>query len=107
MRRLSIFPVASLGLTFLGGCQTSPSPAPFTAAVIRAGAANHSNEDTLRAGRTLFVSRCIECHTLPVVSRHSASTWPDVVEWMAKRADLKPAEREAIVAYVVAVRKTQ
>ena len=107
MRRLSIFPVVSLGLALLGGCQTSPSPAPFTAAVIRAGATNHTDEDTLRAGRTLFVSRCIECHTLPVASRHSAATWPDVVEWMAKRADLKPAEREAIVAYIVAVRKTQ
>ena len=107
MRRFSILSAASLGLAFLGACQTAAPPAPFTAAIIRAGAINHADEDTLRAGRTLFVSRCIECHTLPVVSRHSASTWPDVVEWMAKRANLKPDEREAIVAYIVAVRKTQ
>ena len=104
MRHLSIFLAAFLSLAFFGGCQSSPSPAPFTAAVIRAGAANHANEDTLLAGRALFVSRCIECHTLPVVSRHSASTWPDVVEWMAKRAELKPAERDAVIAYVLAVR---
>jgi mono/diheme cytochrome c family protein len=59
---------------------------------------------TLQAGRTLFVSRCIECHTLPVVSRYDAVAWPWLVDDMAARASLKPAEREALVAYILAAR---
>jgi len=58
----------------------------------------------LREGRTLFVSRCIECHTLPAVSRYNAAAWPRLVDKMSGRANLKPAERDAIVAYLLAVR---
>lgn len=74
--------------------------------MIRQGATRHVDEKTLKAGRDLFVSRCIECHTLPPISRYPASAWPRLVDQMAKRADLKAAERDAIVAYIVAVRET-
>jgi mono/diheme cytochrome c family protein len=77
---------------------------PVTPAVVRAGAAQHHNERTLREGRALFVSRCIECHTLPAVQKYTAAAWPHLVDKMAKRADLKPTERDAIVAYVLAAR---
>ena len=65
------------------------------------------NLATLQAGRTLFVSRCIECHTVPVVSHYDAVAWPWLVDDMAARASLKPAEREALIAYILAVRATQ
>jgi len=58
----------------------------------------------LREGRALFVHRCIECHTLPAFWRYSVEDWPDIVNSMSHRANLKPAEREAIVAYILAVR---
>ena len=58
----------------------------------------------LQEGRTLFAHRCIECHTLPVVWRYSSKDWPDIVDSMAQRASLKSAEREAIIAYIIAVR---
>jgi mono/diheme cytochrome c family protein len=90
------------------GCQTSSfAPPTLDTAIIRMGAARHADERTLNAGRDIFVSRCIECHTLPVISRYPASAWPGLVDQMAKRADLKSAERDAIVAYLVAVRETQ
>lgn len=60
----------------------------------------------LREGRTLFVHRCIECHTLPAVWRYGAQDWPEIVNSMSHRASLKPAEREAVVAYILAVRAT-
>jgi mono/diheme cytochrome c family protein len=75
-----------------------------TAELIRAGAARHADEGTLREGRKLFVSRCIECHTLPVVSDYRASAWPHLVDKMADRADLKSTERNAVVAYILAAR---
>ena len=76
----------------------------MTYEVVHAGARAHVDESTLREGRTLFVSRCIECHTLPLVSRYDAVAWPWLVDDMAARASLKPAEREAVVAYILAVR---
>jgi len=62
--------------------------------------------ETLREGRTLLVHRCIECHTLPPLRHYAVEDWPNIVNSMAHRASLKPAERDAIVAYIIAVRST-
>jgi mono/diheme cytochrome c family protein len=106
MRCSLVLVIAFVLIALVAGCQTSSpfAPAMVDARVIRA--AGHANAKTLRAGRDLFTSRCIECHTLPAISRYPASAWPSLVDKMAKRADLKTSERDAIVAYIVAVRKT-
>jgi len=62
---------------------------------------------TLREGRTLFVHRCIECHTLPVVWHYSVEDWPKIVNSMSHRASLKPVERDAIIAYIIALRSRE
>src|SRR5437868_7558860 len=85
----------------LSGCESlSVGPAPMTSGIIRTGARLHAAEETLRDGRALFVSRCIECHTLPIITRYDAAAWPWLVNDMSTRASLKPAEREAVVAYL-------
>jgi mono/diheme cytochrome c family protein len=61
----------------------------------------------LRHGRELFASRCIECHTLPVVTEHSASEWPQLIDEMAGRANLKAAERREVLAYVLAAAQAE
>jgi cytochrome c2 len=61
----------------------------------------------LERGRTLFVHRCIECHTLPAIWKYSREDWPKIVNDMLHRASLNPAEREAVIAYILAVRKQQ
>ncbi len=93
-----------LGVLF-SGCETGNDVVP----VIPAEAARHSGQSatTLKEGRTLFVSRCIECHALPVVSQHRAEDWPALVASMSDRADLKPAERESLIAYLVTLRRMQ
>ena len=48
--------------------------------------------------------RCIECHTLPPLWHYAVEDWPNIINSMAHRASLKPAERDAIVAYILAVR---
>lgn len=63
-----------------------------------------ANETTLVAGRAVFVSRCIECHVLPAIAEHSADAWPAIIGRMSSRADLKPAEREALLAYILAAK---
>jgi hypothetical protein len=62
---------------------------------------------TLREGRTLLVHRCIECHTLPPLWHYRIEDWPEIVDTMSHRASLKPAERDAVVAYIIAVRATE
>jgi hypothetical protein len=90
------------------GCQSigyAPAP-PVTSQMLAASVmkASHANIAMLREGRTLFVHRCIECHTLPAVWHYRTDEWPGIVSSMSHRASLKPAEREAIVAYILAVR---
>ena len=71
-----------------------------------ATATNKRNVDvaTLREGRRLLVHRCIECHTLPPLWHYAVEDWPNIINSMAHRASLKPAERDAIIAYILAVR---
>ena len=63
------------------------------------------NTAQLERGRKLFVNRCIECHTLPPIWKYSSEDWPGIVNDMSHRASLKPADREAVVAYILAARK--
>jgi mono/diheme cytochrome c family protein len=107
---LGIFPhlrqvgLASVLLLLFAGCTNTTPP------VVTPELAAGKNPDRtvamakLQHGRILFASRCIECHTLPPVNAHDATEWPRLVGWMAKRASLKPEEREAMIAYLVAAR---
>jgi hypothetical protein len=91
-----------------GGCQSdSYAPAPPVKSQMAAASVStksHADLAMLGEGRTLFVHRCIECHTLPAVWHYRTDEWPGIVSSMSHRASLKPAEREAIVAYILAVR---
>jgi mono/diheme cytochrome c family protein len=97
--------LALTAFVLLTGCQTGSETVPL----ITGKGARETGQSTsiLRDGRALFVRRCIECHALPVVSRHRVEVWPALVARMAARADLKPAERDAITAYVVALGKLE
>jgi hypothetical protein len=88
----------------LASCQLTNYVPPVTSQMATARTGQSVNLAMLHEGRTLFAHRCIECHTLPVVWRYSSKDWPDIVDSMSQRARLKPAEREAIIAYIIAVR---
>jgi hypothetical protein len=88
----------------LASCQLTNYVPPVTSQMATARKGQSVNLAMLHEGRTLFAHRCIECHTLPVVWRYSSKDWPHIVDSMSKRASLKPAEREAIIAYIIAVR---
>ncbi len=88
----------------LASCQLTNYVPPVTPQMATARKGQSVNLAMLHEGRTLFAHRCIECHTLPVVWRYSSKDWPDIVDSMSQRASLKPAERKAIIAYIIAVR---
>jgi hypothetical protein len=92
-------------LTFVG-CETSNYAPPVTSQMVATSHGKRSADvSTLERGRTLFVHRCIECHTLPPMWKYSSDDWPKIVNDMSHRASLKPTERDAVVAYILAVRK--
>ena len=93
-----------LFLCLLVGCETTNYVPPVTSQMVIARNGQHSELAMLREGRRLFVHRCIECHTLPALWRYSTQDWPNIVNSMSHRANLKPADCEAIVAYILAVR---
>jgi hypothetical protein len=101
MKKVSIFVVLAC---LLPGCGLTNYIPPVTSHMVTARNGQHVDLAMLREGRTLFAHRCIECHSLPVLWRYSTEDWPEIVNSMSHRASLKPAEREAIVAYILAVR---
>jgi mono/diheme cytochrome c family protein len=105
MRKLAIFAMPVVCLVDLSSCgTTSFAPPPVRPELAQTSKSQHGDIAMLREGRALFVHRCIECHTLPAVSSHSAQQWPRLIDEMAGRASLKPVEREAVLAYILAVR---
>jgi hypothetical protein len=103
MKKLSIFVVL---VCILPSCVLTNYIPPVTSQMASTRNGQHVDLAMLREGRTLFAHRCIECHTLPVLWHYSTQDWPEIVNSMSHRASLKPAEREAIVAYILAVRST-
>lgn len=88
----------------LVSCESTNYAPPVTSQMATARKGERVELAMLREGRTLFVHRCIECHTLPVLWHYSTEDWPGIVDSMSHRASLNPAERDAIVAYILAVR---
>jgi hypothetical protein len=101
MKNMSIFVVLAC---LLASCELINYVPPVTSQMATARKGQHVDLAMLREGRTLFVHRCIECHTLPALWRYSTEDWPKIVNSMSHRASLKPSQHEAIVAYILAVR---
>ncbi|MFN2542043.1 MAG: cytochrome c [Chthoniobacterales bacterium] len=95
-----------LAVCLLCGCEAADyyTPPVATSAITRAQTGRDVDFATLQRGRALFAHRCIQCHTAPSIWYYRAEDWPSIVNSMAHRASLKPAERDAIVAYILAVR---
>lgn len=105
MEKLSLPGVVTVCALHLAGCgATSTVPPPVTSEMAKIHAPGSKGVATLHQGRTLFVSRCIECHTLPAYWHYSNEEWPRLIDTMAHRSHLKSAERDAILAYIRAAR---
>src|SRR5437660_6441743 len=103
-----VLTLSLISISQLASCETTNYVPPVTPQMT---AANSRRQDVdlvrLRQGRTLFVHRCIECHTLPPLWHYTSKDWTEIVNSMSHRASLKPAERDAVIAYILAVRATE
>lgn len=105
MKKLSIL----LALITLVACETANYAPRVTLAMTRSRSQSKQVVDIMKLerGRDLFVHRCIECHTLPPMWKYSREDWPKIVNDMSHRASLKPEDRAAVIAYILAVRASE
>src|SRR5690242_5214800 len=92
--------LASVILLFIVSCTSLTRPPEVGPALVANARGDHADANVLATGRKLFVSRCLECHTLPSATQHSRDEWPHLVNRMSARANLSASEQAAIVAYL-------
>ena len=66
-----------------------------------------ASQESLERGRSLYVSKCQDCHALPAPKGHSAEEWPKYMEKMGKLASLDTAGTELVLRYVIAARDAE
>ena len=93
-------PLFVLALLLAACAANSFLPPPVSPILIARAQSDHVTAQRLSEGRVLFTHRCLECHTLPVITKYSRDEWPHLVSRMAPRADLTPAEEQSVLAYV-------
>ena len=93
-------------LLFVVSCADYAPPPAISPALIASAHLDQADASQLSRGRAFFVSRCLECHTLPSVTKHSPGEWPHLVGRMAARANLSASEQEAITVYLRAASST-
>jgi hypothetical protein len=96
---------ACLALTvtlLVGACTTGDftPPPSVSVALVAIARGDGATAQKLAEGRAVFVSRCLECHTLPPAGKYSRDEWPHLVARMAARANLSPSDQEAVTAYL-------
>jgi hypothetical protein len=85
---------------FIVSCANFAPPPTITPALIASARLDHVSAQELTIGRSLFVSRCLECHTLPPVAKYPRNEWPHLVSRMSGRANLTASDQEAITVYL-------
>jgi len=59
--------------------------------------------DALKVGRSLYINRCGECHSLKDPAFLAPADWPEMVGRMADNAKINPDQQRAITQYLVGV----
>ena len=93
-------------ILFIVSCSNFAPPPEVSPALISNARPDHIDAQQLQNGRRLFVSRCLECHTLPRVTKYNREQWPHLVSRMAARANLSAADQKAITLYLRAASPT-
>jgi cytochrome c5 len=81
-------------------------PGPLSSAAIEGAQARWpgTSADELEQGRQLFLSQCNTCHSYPDRAAYSEAEWPGLARRMGKKADLKEAESELVLRFILANR---
>jgi cytochrome c1 len=62
----------------------------------------------LNEGHELYTNTaCVSCHNAKSIYRRDVAEWKDIIDDMSVRAKLNTSEKEAVYAYVLAMKATQ
>ena len=84
----------------VGGISEVPNPTPAMAK------ASGTPLETLQHGHVTYMLKCGECHNYMLPKDLFEDEWEDAVPEMIKHAGLQSADEKAVLAYVLAVKKT-
>jgi mono/diheme cytochrome c family protein len=99
VKSLALRALGAAAALILGGCATNVPPVtPQMAAAVG------QSSTVLEHGRQLYAGPCTACHSPESIGKYSAGQWREIMADMGERAKLSPADREAVLAYVLAVR---
>jgi cytochrome c1 len=98
--------ISAIVILFIVSCANFTTPPDVSPALIANARPDHVDAQQLQNGRRLFVSRCLECHTLPRVTKYNREQWPRLVSRMSGRANLSADQQAAVVAYLRAASLT-
>lgn len=84
----------------VGGISEVPNPTPEMAS------ASGTPLETLQRGHVIYMLNCGECHTYMLPEDLFVDEWQDAIPDMITHAGLAPADEKAVLAYVLAVKKT-
>ena len=95
--------VCAIGAALIGGCvaadpeRTAPR---VTAAVVDAALARGFAAEDLGRGRTIYVERCGECHTLQSPAERGEEEWREIMPRMVRLTRLGADDARRVNAYV-------
>lgn len=92
-------------LLLLAGCAGRPRVPYPTAKHVELAERNGevTTLDALKVGRSLYISRCGDCHALKDPASLDPADWPEMVGRMVDNAKINPDQQRAITQYLVGV----
>lgn len=104
MRRI----VFTLPCLFLAACFPKAGTAPGPLSTVALEGAKTRWPDTsaedLEKGRQTFLDNCSSCHSYPDRTAYSEKEWPGIARRMGDKVDMKEADIELLVRFILAER---
>jgi mono/diheme cytochrome c family protein len=99
---------STLACLFLAACfpKAGTVPGPLSSLAIESAEAKWpgTSAEELERGRQLFLENCNSCHSYPDRAAYTEAEWPGIARRMGGKADLKEAEIEFLVHFILANR---
>lgn len=97
-----------LACLFLVACfpKAGTVPGPLSALAIESAQAKWpgTSAEELERGRQLFLEHCSSCHSYPDRAAYTEAEWPGIARRMGDKVDLKEAESELLLRFILANR---
>jgi hypothetical protein len=98
----------ALACLFLAACfpKAGTVPGPLSALAIESAQAKWpgTSAEELELGRQLFLNHCNSCHSYPDRITYNEAEWPKITQRMGRKVDLKEAETELVLRFILANR---